>query len=141
MREILFRGKRIDNGEWVYGYLVKRPSAAQWGDNGGPWYIDVPPVNPDDSYKNYNVDPDTVGQYIGIRENGSPIFEGDIVRCRDYRIASIEFVGKVGFKDGSFVIEDGEIAHFRWVDYEVDVIGNIYDTPALMKGATEHETD
>ena len=57
----LFRGKRIDNGEWVEGYLSKRPSAIQIGTY-CPWYISVPPLDPDDNGGYYNVDPATVGE-------------------------------------------------------------------------------
>lgn len=66
MREILFRAKRIDTGEWVYGYLVKRPSTIQMPGYSGPWYIKVPPKTPEDDGGMYNVDPDTVGQYTGL---------------------------------------------------------------------------
>jgi uncharacterized phage protein (TIGR01671 family) len=82
MREILFIGKRIDNGEWVYGYLIKRPSPIQIGNDYSPWYIFSPPKDPDDDGGWYNVDPETVGQYIGTDINGEKGFEGHIVKCR-----------------------------------------------------------
>lgn len=68
MREILFRGKRLDNEGWVYGYLVRQPSAVQIGDYSNPWYIHVPPRDPDDSGGVYNVSPATVGQYTGLTD-------------------------------------------------------------------------
>ena len=81
MREILFRGKREDNGEWIEGYLVRRPAAIQVGDRSSPWAIDRPPNDPDDSGEVCFVDAGTVGQFTGLTDkNGRKIFEGDVVR-------------------------------------------------------------
>lgn len=73
MREILFRGKRIDNGDWIYGFHVA---------DGDGFYIindidtDLTPIG-----EWYKVNPDTVGQYTGIEdEKGMKIFEGDIIQ-------------------------------------------------------------
>lgn len=64
MREILFKAKRKDNKEWAEGYICKHPSAVQVGDH-SPWYIHVPPVDPDKNGGVYNIDPATVCQYTG----------------------------------------------------------------------------
>ena len=94
MREILFRGLHpcdgpdtivVDGeevkGRWVEGYIVRHPSAIQIGNDYSPWYIHVPPVDPDDNGGVFNVLPSTVGQYTGLTDrNGKRVFEGDIVR-------------------------------------------------------------
>lgn len=99
MREILFRGFHpcdgpetivVDgekvNGEWVEGYIVRHPSAIQIGNDYSPWYIHVPPVDPDDNGGVFNVLPSTVGQYTGLTDkNGKRIFEGDIICWMDWR--------------------------------------------------------
>lgn len=99
MREILFRGFHPCNGletvvvdgekvkgKWVEGYIVKHPSAIQIGNDYSPWYIHVPPVDPDDNGGVFNVLPSTVGQYTGLTDqNGKRIFEGDIISWPDWR--------------------------------------------------------
>lgn len=79
MREILFKAKRVDDCKWVQGYIVRHPSAVQIGES-SPWYIHVPPIDPDDSGGVFNVNPETVCQYTGLTDkNGVKIFEGDIL--------------------------------------------------------------
>lgn len=105
-RKILFRGFHpcdgpetivVDggkvNGKWVEGYIVRHPSAIQIGNDYSPWYIHVPPVDPDDNGGVFNVLPSTVGQYtnIDVRREAWPqsekhkIFTGDMLGewCED----------------------------------------------------------
>lgn len=140
-REILFRGKRLDNGEWAYGYLEKRPSAIQGPDYGGPWYIWTPPVDPDDSGGYYNVDPATVGQYTGLMDKiGKKIFGGDIVTTPKYGVDNGKgqnYSGKdkfvVGYSDGTYTLENGRRKFCLRPDIDAAVCGNIYDNPELLE--------
>lgn len=123
MREIVFRGRRADNGEWVKGNLVvwndKSTSIDDCGDKDSPFYA---------------VDPKTVGQYTGVKDvNGKRIFEGDI--CKGYNpIHSSRKIYQVAFADGWFGMfdENGTSWSPSWIE-ELEVLGNIYDNQELLK--------
>lgn len=144
MREILFRGKREDSREWVYGYLNRHPSPVQIGDYNNPWTIHVPPADPDDNGRVYWIDPSTIGQYTGLTDkNGAKIFEGDIVRFVEWRRGDACWVGSVSYDYGSmFVVRGGENKECK-TEFEIQlsridkkriaVIGNIHDNPELLK--------
>ena len=135
MREILFRGKRMDDGEWVEGYLVKAV--------GGECMI--LPVTTEhcggaEFSEGYHCDPTTVGQYTGLKDkNGKRIFEGDIVHC----LARMDEANCVViFEEGEFrlVPEKNCTTYVTGGGYHAlrcfvkEVIGNVHDNPELLKG-------
>jgi uncharacterized phage protein (TIGR01671 family) len=140
VREILFRGKRIDNGEWVEGFYMSL---------GGKYhYILVGKLDITCGYPDlikFHVDPETVGQYTELKdENGNKIFEGDIVAQSwyDFDEPADDCFGEVLYFEGdcSFSVLDlnknevmsmGQGCYYHW---EAEVIGNIYDNPELMEG-------
>lgn len=142
MKEILFRGKRTDNGEWIYGFLVMDKYSRK--ENNKLIYDTRPIIIPagqigeaeydgDGYYYNEIVIPETVGQYTGITADGTKIFEGDVVTgLFDYGL-SINAV--VAFREGSFgvIARQHGIEHFHpftsLCNVEFEVIGNIYDNP------------
>ena len=132
MREILFRGKRTDNGTWAYGYLfcIWERTYLCWGTTN-----DVPNMK--------EVIPETIGQYTGLTDkNGKKIFEGDI--CRFKRFNDIH-VGEIVFNvtTASFVMRyQSIVGAYREkatqkmllsVCDDIEVIGNIHDNPELME--------
>ncbi|MCH5207576.1 MAG: hypothetical protein J1F04_01720 [Oscillospiraceae bacterium] len=119
MREILFRGKRVDNGEWIVSKDVMHETIR------GKLCLS----RPHEDW--YAVDPDTLGECTGLRDkNGTPIFEGDICSIDD--------------KSGIVKYDESEARFFVEFDLyirvfsddidisEVEVIGNIYDNPRLL---------
>ena len=122
MREILFRGKRFDNGEWVYGDLYHRKICGV-----------VSPTIHNMEYTGGSVDPTTVGQYTGaIDKNGKKIFEGDIlhpISKRPYLVFWDEENVKFALKNSrGFCLN-----FYQNIADEYIVIGNIHDNPELLK--------
>ena len=137
MREILFRGKRKDNGEWVYGYYEFY--------NGGHYInIQIDRVN-SGGYpirEFIEIDPSTVGQYTGLTANGTKIFEGDIVEgnCHSrwsHRLQRCVVVyDRDSFKSRHYLNFPNEKHYFEYkvlFSKDVVVIGNIHDNPELLE--------
>lgn len=124
MREILFRGKRIDNGEWIQGDLVQFPAHGV-----------VRIVKQEPPYGDAEVDSDTVGQFIGLTDkNGKRIFEGDIV---DYNgsLHKVVFESRNNNARFGIVIDELETWDFSAAtppDMMI-VVGNIHDDPDLLE--------
>ena len=162
MREILFRGKRIDNGEWVEGAFL----------NGRDGAFYICPAVSDISYGDgcnrrrigcwYKVDHSTVGQYTGLKDkNGKRIWEGDIVRYTfdspddptatenglkvrtgrifwsDWRASFAVTAGRNGSaslnNDVARYVRGRQIYEYVRGANTVEVIGNIYDNPELLE--------
>ena len=125
MREIEFRGKQIDTGEWVEGSLVvcDMPIVPTLS----PPFI----VNPEGVW---DVDPATVGQFINIKDKEKKkIFEGDMFCCNEFWThAVVEHVsGKIMLTQEDGCIDIGEENGFDITNLEI--IGNITDNPELLK--------
>ena len=123
MREILFRGKRVDNGEWIQGDIVQFPVHGV-----------VRIVEQEPSYKDAEVDSDTVGQYTEQKEkNGKKIFEGDILAAPDY--PNLKY--KVSFANANFCVKCpaqpylfylGSRCFDMFGNPEYEIVGNVYDS-------------
>lgn len=130
MREILFRGKRKDNGKWIEGYYA--PFASNKGLKRAIYTgIDKGCIIP------IEVIPETVGQYTGLKDkNGNKIFEGDLIDDDVWSVAYCDGKGEFrGMQAGWYVQRDAwESWYGLTYDTLAEVIGNIYDNPELLKG-------
>lgn len=131
MREILFRGKRVDNGEWVYGNLITdgedvfilvKEDLLKGLDVGG-WI---------DGAQSYEVIPETVGQYTGLKDkNNVKAFEGDIVVCNQsgsYGISVIIYDNSAFYVmplNGNIL--ERTLWDYWYNDWDIEVIGNVHD--------------
>lgn len=134
MRDIIFRGKRTANGEWVEGYYAirnKRPVIYSGRVNvKESSYIGHGLYEEYECDERFAVDPDTVCEWTGLTDkNGKKIFEDDIV------LVSGKHVDHVIFSSGCFCMENQMIFYEFTYQCEdsLEVIGNIYDNPDLIK--------
>lgn len=146
-REILFRGKRTDNGEWVEGYFIK----TKLGKDTSPSDVVFVPwkENRNEEKENRNeewgwikVDPDTLCQYTGLTDkNGKKIWENDIIKTSKYGKDDGKGSNIAGFDIFSVQWDDGGFALYsKWRRFNLrdnngyEVIGNIFDNPELLEG-------
>lgn len=135
----LFRAKRIDNGEWVQGFLGPHNKSEP---TAGQWYIviDEPELN---YHYSVNIDPATIGQCTGRHSKYFELlYEGDIVEfplsivVDDYGVGraaviwSEDICGFVAIAAGELPALDIGACHA-----ELEIIGDIHDNPELLKGA------
>lgn len=126
MREIKFRGKRLDNGEWLYGSLL----VSHFKDDKKERYF-ITQFSGNYTFE-HEVDPATVGQYTGLKDkNGREIYEEDIL----FDESGVYAV--VCYSMGTFCVDFGEgfdLQYFTDGIHEIcDVVGNIHDNPELLK--------
>ena len=127
MREILFRGKGINDKEWRYGFYTEQQG--------------YPYITPD-GVAMYEIDANTTGQYTGLNDrNGNRIFEGDIIKHDVTSDTSWEAIVKwdndgtrfLGFITGN----EPRIMYVGMIDKKnksvIKIVGNIYDNPELLK--------
>ena len=158
MREIIFRGKRLDNGEWTEGYLYEHepalvgivsekdvPEPSKWfivRTGFADWNMPRP-------VEFVEVDPSTIGQYTGLKDkNGKRIFDGDILHIAKiadalggYYRPPLDYHVNVVVKWDlcawmwETLCEDKRYISFpdAWCHYECEVIGNITDNPELLE--------
>lgn len=140
-REILFKAKRKDSGEWVEGFVFEFK---------GEFYIMemtqtfMTAYYSEESVVDFNmraieIDPDTICQYTGLTDkNGKKIWENDIVRRTDLHVASEPSVGFIEYdlENTSFLIHWTDKVEYsptyHWKD-RLEVIGNIFDNPDLLE--------
>ncbi len=149
MREILFKGKRVDNGECVLGENILFVYSVDKTQKNACIVESGKQSEPDGKekrvlYPHNLVIPETVGQYTGLTDkNGTKIFEGDILSFEGNTNLWSTRCGIVEYRRGMFINaynykgekqSDERFDYLEDVSNEYEVIGNIHDNPELLKG-------
>ena len=144
MRDVKFRAKRVDDGQWVYGSYLAHKECVEYVGNGRQ--APVKHLILHDGFAACSlrlsvecceVDPATVGEFSGVYDkHGTPIYEGDIVRKRTYQgikpcVVMFSFgCFHCGFGGGSSTASHPYLLD----DKNIEVIGNVHDNPELLDG-------
>ena len=134
MKEILFRGKVVDNSAWVHGFFVNCRDYYDDEDSRTPEIISV---NAEHQYAGeydclecYPVIEGTVGQWTGLMDRkGNLIFEGDIIKCLDGHSAVVKY----DESSASFIGYGWNSNEYYLGVRGLEVIGNVWDNPELVK--------
>lgn len=123
-REILFRGKSIESGEWIYGSLVQLAYECN--------NVKIFPINSKSVHDSVSIDLKTIGQFTGlIDRNGNQIFEGDVIHHGD----ASELCVVTYIQSGFYCVPTSKNKHTlsleMWLSASV-VIGNIFDNQELV---------
>lgn len=153
MREIMFHGKRVNNGEWVEGYYVKKTDPLLGIEKHFIVKQEYGKYNILESFEFwYEVIPETVGQYTGKKDkNGVRIFEGHILRFFRDELQVVEWEEEwsnlalhtygtiMTKKNGKFVKK--QVEGWNWLDdyplHETLILGNIHDNPELLEAISD----
>ena len=149
MREILFKAKRLDNGEWVEGFYFEFKGETYIAEMRQTfmttYYTEESVV--DFNMRAYEVEAETICQYTGLTDkNGNKIWENDIVKCYSFDCSGreVEFISDVFWDDCSWLLHeeehcDGMLFYFdKNIKFEshvseIEVIGNIFDNAELLE--------
>ena len=141
MRAVKFRGKRIVNGDWIYGDLFREIALTPAGRKRKSEYNGFLAIQTEtpDGIKSYSVDQETIGQFTSLYDrNKKEIYEGDLLKLQDDDTGLIE----VRFVRGVFAFLwqgdlDDELPINAPTHEWATVVGNIHDNPELMEGGAK----
>lgn len=131
MREILFKAKRLDNGEWVEGYYLNVAKINH--------FICTGKIKLDGAVKGiiapemYAIDPDTLCQYTGLCDkNGKKIWENDIAHIRS---SGLSGYGVIKYENGNLVLVDAKRkrTYSLYGEWKIRKDGNIFDNADLLE--------